>query len=71
MVQKFFPPTAHKVLEINTSEFWAEFSVVGMIFDAKVPKLIVKLREERMAHDGVSWQVMRDTLNLLTTSSRM
>ena len=40
-----------------------EFSVVGMIFDdPAVPKLIVKSSETgMMAHDGVSWQVSRNT----------
>lgn len=63
MCPEILPTTAHKVLGDKYIRILPEFSVVGMIFDdPAVPKLIVKSSETgMMAHDGVSWQVMRDT----------
>ena len=63
MCPEILPATAHKVLGDKYIRILPEFSVVGMIFDdPAVPKLIVKSSETgMMAHDGVSWQVMRNT----------
>ena len=63
MCPEILPTTAHKVLGDKYIRILPEFSVVGMIFDdPAVPKLIVKSSETgMMAHDGVSWQVMRNT----------
>ena len=63
MCPEILPTTAHKVLGDKYIRILPEFSVVGMIFDdPAVPKLIVKSSESGMlAHDGVSWQVMRNT----------
>ena len=63
MCPEILPTTAHKVLGDKYIRILPEFSVVGMIFDdPAVPKLIVKSSETgMMAHDGVSWQVSRNT----------
>ncbi|MBF4809091.1 MAG: DUF2974 domain-containing protein [Lancefieldella parvula] len=63
MCPEILPATAHKVLGDKYIRILPEFSVVGMIFDdPAVPKLIVKSSESGMlAHDGVSWQVSRNT----------
>ena len=63
MCPEILPTTAHKVLGDKYIRILPEFSVVGMIFDdPAVPKLIVKSSESGMlAHDGVSWQVSRNT----------
>ena len=63
MCPEILPTTAHKVLGDKYIRILPEFSVVGMIFDdPAVSKLIVKSSETgMMAHDGVSWQVMRNT----------
>ena len=64
MCPELLHTTAHQVLGNKYIRILPEFSVVGMIFDdPAVPKLIVKSSETgMMAHDGVSWQVMRNTL---------
>lgn len=63
MCPELLHTTAHQVLGDKYIRILPEFSVVGMIFDnPAVPKLIVKSSETgMMAHDGVSWQVMRNT----------
>ena len=63
MCPELLHTTAHQVLGEKYIRILPEFSVVGMIFDdPAVPKLIVKSSETgMMAHDGVSWQVMRNT----------
>lgn len=63
MCPELLHTTAHQVLGNKYIRILPEFSVVGMIFDdPAVPKLIVKSSETgMMAHDGVSWQVMRNT----------
>lgn len=63
MCPELLHTTAHQVLGDKYIRILPEFSVVGMIFDdPSVPKLIVKSSETgMMAHDGVSWQVMRNT----------
>lgn len=63
MCPELLHTTAHQVLGDKYIRILPEFSVVGMIFDdLAVPKLIVKSSETgMMAHDGVSWQVMRNT----------
>ena len=63
MCPELLHTTAHQVLGDKYIRILPEFSVVGMIFDdPTVPKLIVKSSETgMMAHDGVSWQVMRNT----------
>ena len=63
MCPELLHTTAHQVLGDKYIRILPEFSVVGMIFDdPAVPKLIVKSSETgMMAHDGVSWQVIRNT----------
>lgn len=63
MCPELLHTTAHQVLGDKYIRILPEFSVVGMIFDdPAVPKLIVKSSETgMMAHDGVSWQIMRNT----------
>lgn len=63
MCPELLHTTAHQILGEKYIRILPEFSVVGMIFDdPAVPKLIVKSSETgMMAHDGVSWQVMRNT----------
>lgn len=63
MCPELLHATAYQVLGNKYIRILPEFSVVGMIFDdPAVPKLIVKSSETGMlAHDGVSWQIMRNT----------
>lgn len=63
MCPELLHTTAHQVLGDKYIRILPEFSVVGMIFDdPAVPKLIVKSSETgMMAHDSISWQVMRNT----------